>query len=214
MRVGVRRRRKGRRARRRMARDGFRGIGTSSMVIARSSSAMPLCPIQRGNMTRKSCTITSTSSRSGVDTYLANPNAQVPWYPSKRLPSILKGYRRGDREFFRGHFSPNLSKKVLEERLDDQVRFLNRYLDLAEAGVDWVAEIAKACRQRRVAPWLSIRMNDLHGANSWEHSYMNCALQKDPRYRLSGRQINPRDGIDIKLQALDYGHREVRDYMM
>src|SRR5581483_8330995 len=40
----------------------------------------------------------------GVDTYLNNVNAQVPWYPSKRTPNILSGYRRGDREFFRGHY--------------------------------------------------------------------------------------------------------------
>ncbi|HVF10810.1 MAG TPA: hypothetical protein VNA16_08405 [Abditibacteriaceae bacterium] len=33
----------------------------------------------------------------GVDTYLCNPNAQVPWYPSKLLPNILNGYTRGDR---------------------------------------------------------------------------------------------------------------------
>src|SRR4051794_18791642 len=38
---------------------------------------------------------------SGVDTYLLNPNGQVPWYPSKRTPNILTGYKRGDREFFR-----------------------------------------------------------------------------------------------------------------
>jgi hypothetical protein len=47
-----------------------------------------------------------------------------------------------------------------------------------------------------VSPWLSIRMNDMHGANSWEGSYMNCALQKDPRYRLSGREVNPHGGVN------------------
>ena len=40
---------------------------------------------------------------SGVDTFLINSNAQVPWYPSKALPNILTGYKRGDRDFFRGH---------------------------------------------------------------------------------------------------------------
>ncbi|HVF10811.1 MAG TPA: hypothetical protein VNA16_08410, partial [Abditibacteriaceae bacterium] len=90
--------------------------------------------------------------------------------------------------------------------------FLNRYLDLAEAGINWVAEIASACRRRGISPWISIRMNDMHGANSWERSYMNCALQKDPQYRLSGREINPRDGINPLLMALDYAHPEVRAY--
>jgi hypothetical protein len=55
-------------------------------------------------------------------------------------------------------------------------------------------------------------MNDGHGANSWEGSYMNCALQKDPRFRLSGRGINPRRGVNRFHQLLNYEHAEVRDY--
>ena len=156
-------------------------------------------------------------AESGVDTLLMNPNAQVPWYPSRAVPSILQGYKRGDREFFRGHFPPpndtDLPREKIEALLDEQVVFLNRYLDMAEDGVDWVAEIAKGCRRRGVSPWISIRMNDMHGANSWEGSYMNCALQRDPRYRLSGREANPGDGINRFFQSLSYEHREVRDYM-
>ena len=147
---------------------------------------------------------------SGVDTYLCNPNAQVPWYPSRRTPNILTGYRRGDIEFFRKHFRPG----VADTRLQEQVLFLNRYLDLAEAGVNWVDEISQACRRRKVSPWLSIRMNDMHGANSWEGSYMNCALQKDPAFRLSGRQPNPADPVNRMEQGLNYAKQEVRDYML
>lgn len=150
----------------------------------------------------------------GVDTYLNNPVAQVPWYPSKRTPNILTGYKRGDREFFRKHYRADAPKERVEKALDNNVLFLNRYLDLAEADVNWVTEISKACRKRAVSPWLSVRMNDMHGANSWEGSYMNCALQRESKYRLSGRDINPRDGINRMLQSLDYAHAEVRDYML
>jgi len=144
--------------------------------------------------------------------------AQVPWYPSKAVRSILDGYKRGDREFFRGHYPPtndtDFPPEKLKRLLDEQVPFLNRYLDLVEDGVDWLAEIAAACRRRSVSPWLSVRMNDMHGANSWENSYMNCDLQKDPRYRLSGREINPKDGVSRMYQSLSYEHKEVRDYML
>jgi hypothetical protein len=149
----------------------------------------------------------------GVDTYVNNPFAQVPWYPSKRTPNILSRYKRGDRDFFRKHFRAGADKDKVEIAIDEEMRRLNRYLDLAEAGVNWVAEIAKASRRRGLSPWLSIRMNDMHGANSWEGSYMNCALQRDPKYRLGGRQINPRDGVNRMLQSLNYAQREVRDYM-
>jgi hypothetical protein len=151
---------------------------------------------------------------SGVDTYLCNPSAQVPWYPSKKTPNILSGYRRGDRDFVRHYFRAGLPRERLDPALDEEVRRLNRYLDLAEQGVDWLTEISLACRRRGISPWISIRMNDTHGANSWEKAYLNCALQRDPKYRLSGRQPNPKDGINRMEQALDYSHREVRDYML
>jgi hypothetical protein len=151
---------------------------------------------------------------SGVDTYLVNPNAQVPWYPSQRTPNILTGYRRGDREFFRRHFRPGLPEERLAQAIAEQVRMLDRYLDLAEAGVNWIEEIARACRRRKLSPWLSVRMNDMHGANSWEGSYMNCALQKDPRFRLSGKQPNPKDPVNPMEQSLNYAKKEVRDYML
>ena len=150
----------------------------------------------------------------GVTTYLCNPNGQLPWYPSKRMPSVLAGYRRGDRDFTRGNYRLGLPKDRLEPALDGDVLFLNRYLDLAEAGVDWVAEVSKACRRRGVSPWISIRMNDMHGANSWDKGYMNCPLQRDPKYRLSGRQPNPKDGVNRMEQSLDYSHKEIREYML
>jgi hypothetical protein len=151
---------------------------------------------------------------SGVDTYLANPNGQVPWYPSKTLPSILTGYKRGDRDYVRGHFRANAPKERVERAITDELRFLNRYLDLAEEGVDWLAEVSKACRRRQISPWISIRMNDMHGANNWEKSYFNCPPQRDVRFQLSGREPNPKDGINRMLKSLNFGKAEVRDYMM
>src|SRR6185295_35894 len=150
----------------------------------------------------------------GVDTYLCNPNGQPTWYPSKRTPSVFQGYKRGERDFTRGNYRAGLPKERLDPALDGDVLFLNRYLDLQEAGIDWVAEISKACRKRGISPWISIRMNDMHGANSWEKSYMNAPLQRDPKYRLSGQQPNAKDGVNRMEQALDYSHKEVRDYFL
>lgn len=151
---------------------------------------------------------------SGVQAYLQNPNAQIPWFPSRRTRHILQGYRRGDGEFVRGHFRKNADPHKLATAIDTDLRMLNRYLDLQEAGIDWLAEISRACRQNGIAPWISIRMNDMHGANSWEQSYMNCDLQKDPKFRLSGRQANPHLPVNRFEQSLNYAHQEVRDYML
>ena len=144
-------------------------------------------------------------AESGVDTFLVSPNTQVPWYPSKVLRTALDGYTRGDREFIRGQHG-FLGIGDAERTLN----FLNLYLDLLEAGVDWLAEAATACRRRGIRPWLSIRMNDMHGSIG---SYMNCDLSSDPRCRLSGRPVNPRDEPRPDWMALNYERPEVRDYM-
>lgn len=152
-----------------------------------------------------------------VDTYLCNVNAQVPWYPSKVVPHVLTGYTRGDKEFVRGHYPPpndtDFTAAMLEERCAFSTRMLDRYLDLQEAGVNWIAEIAKACRRRNVSPWVTVRMNDMHGSNDWSKSFMNCPAQRDPTMRLSGTPINPRDPVNPRQQAASYDHQEHRDYM-
>jgi hypothetical protein len=155
-------------------------------------------------------------AESGVDTFLVNPTTQIAWYPSKVVPTVLDGYKRGDREYFRAHLTPPSGSgkpEKIEGAIDSSVTLLDRYLDLVEAGVNWVSEISRACRRRGISPWLSIRMNDMHGVNSFERSYMNCPLFKNPEFRLSGQHINPRDGISRYLMGLNYEKRQVRDYM-
>jgi hypothetical protein len=150
---------------------------------------------------------------SGVDTYLCNPNAQFPHYPSRRMPNHLTGFKRGDMEFVRGNIRTDWDKERAEDTLKEEVICLNRFLDLQEAGINWVEEISVACRRRGISPWLSVRMNDMHGQHNWEESYLNCPLQRDPKFRLSGRQPNPRDPINPKDQSLNFAHQEVRDYL-
>ncbi|MCC6391543.1 MAG: hypothetical protein IT167_13155 [Bryobacterales bacterium] len=150
---------------------------------------------------------------SGVDTFLSNPNAQVAWYPSKRLETILDGYRRGDRDFFRAHArATHVPPEQLDAFLDNMVRFHNLYLDLAEAGVDWLAETVKACRRRQIAPWVSVRMNDTHGVED-AASHFNCKAFRDPANRLGGRAIDPADPPNAHWVALNYARKPVRDFM-
>jgi hypothetical protein len=151
---------------------------------------------------------------SGVDTFLSNPNAQVAWYPSRKFQTVIDGYRRGDRDFFRAHArATHVAPDQLDIFLDDMVRFHNLYLDLAEAGVDWLAETVKACRRRRIAPWVSVRMNDTHGVED-PASHFNCKLFRDPANRLSGRSTDPQEPPHPHWVALNYARRPVRDFMM
>src|SRR6476620_8721554 len=58
----------------------------------------------------------------GVDTFLSNPNAQVAWYPSTQLQTVSDGYKRGDRDFFRGHaMATQVPADQLDAHLDRMV---------------------------------------------------------------------------------------------
>lgn len=152
---------------------------------------------------------------SGVDTLLVNPNTQVPWYPSKKLEYVLHGYRRGDRAFARSIAAGNagLSPAQADKYSEDLVRLFDLYLDLTDAGIDWLAECARACRERGVSPWLSYRMNPTHFSGAPD-SPVNCRLFREPKYRLSGRVPAAQTVTEAGWIGLNYGCQPVRDYML
>jgi len=155
----------------------------------------------------------------GFDTYLCNPQAQGNWWPSKRTPSIFEGYRRGDREFVRRQAACDGvtgSPEAVEAHIDLLIDGANRYLDLLEAGVDWPAELARACRRRGVAPWVTVRMNDVHACTDPE-SFINCPPFRDADNRLRGQWTGtwpggaPRNWL--YFAGLNYEKPAVRDFI-
>jgi hypothetical protein len=151
---------------------------------------------------------------SDVDVYLQCANAQKPWYPSRVLAPVWEGYVRDDYDFVRNIFPPvnatDFSPEMLRRACRTEVAQLNRYLDVLDEGVNWLQEIERACRRSHIAPWLSVRMNDLHGSNNWENAYINCPPQSDPAYRLHGS--TPVGVTDPAWQACNYEKPAVRDY--
>ena len=158
----------------------------------------------------------ATLAKNGIDTFLINANASKAWYPSKTLPTIIDGYKRGDREFFRGHAICVLGPGPMDPAdvakfEDNMVKFFNLYLDLAEAGVDWLAESSKACREQGIAPWVSIRTNDMHGHRNFTGSFFNADLLKRKEMRLQHSNYPHIVAEVTNRQGLNYGHQEVRD---
>lgn len=150
----------------------------------------------------------------GVDTFMINPNAQLPWYPSRRLPYLHQGYRRGDKGYWRAHLTQceHLSGEALERALVQKTaRFSDLYLDLMEDGVDWLAETAAACRQEGLTPMLSVRMNDSHGGTAPRDSLFNNALMRDPDNLLDKPSIDPE--LAWERYSLNYGVPACREYM-
>ena len=148
-----------------------------------------------------------------IDTFVINANASRAWYPSKTIPSILDGYKRGDRDFFRGHaICQGITEpEAVEEFLDTFSAFMDRYQDLLDAGVDWLAETSKACRRRKISPWVSIRMNDLHGSNNFEGSFFNLPILKQKEMRLKNSAYGPHN--PNYREGMNYEKAEVREIM-
>ncbi len=153
-------------------------------------------------------------AESGVDALLINPNTQVAWYPSPTLPHILQGYRRGDAAFARAIAAgaADLTSPQIELFTQNLVAMLDLYLDLHEAGVDWVAEAARACRGAGISPWLSYRMNATHFSLRPE-SPVNAPVFRDPANRLSGRVPGPPGATHPSWIGLNFGQASVRAYM-
>ncbi|SVA52111.1 uncharacterized protein METZ01_LOCUS104965, partial [marine metagenome] len=143
---------------------------------------------------------------SRVDTFAISPNTQIAWYPSRAVPTALDGYSRGDErwsKWMRAH-PPHLNLAMMD-----------RYLDLVETGVDWLAEAISASHRRGIAPWISVRTNDPHGyLEKWVDNPINCPLFKDPANRLQGTPLRPGKHADVLWVGLNYERHEVRDYFM
>ncbi len=153
-------------------------------------------------------------AKAGVDTLLINPNTQVAWYPTKQLEYLLRDYRRGDLAFTRSVAAglAGMTPKLSEKFATNMVEMLDLYLDLAEAGVDWLAESAKACRAHGISPWLSYRMNATHFSSA-PACPVNCRLFSDPQNRLSGTVPGANPTSQAAWIGLHYGRKAVRDYM-
>jgi len=148
---------------------------------------------------------------SGVDTFLINPMEQVAYYPSKNVQTILDGYTRGDRSIFEYAISDDMTPEQIETYMAASTYLMDSYLDMTEAGFDWLKETVKACHTHGISPWLSVRMNDMHGGGNPD-SYMNCELYKDPAMRLRGTTYNPTEPIQRGWQGFNYEKAEVRNH--
>jgi hypothetical protein len=79
---------------------------------------------------------------------------------------------------------------------------------LDERGLDPYAVWIARCREKKISPWLSMRMNDVHNADDVDNYIHSSFWRKHPEYwRVPG-------GASWADRALDYGIPEVREYAM
>jgi len=192
----------------------FNADGETWMVAYPPQSAFhrpPDRPLTVGDIQR----YVGVLADNGVDTLCTHAADRIAYYPSKVVPTLLDRYRRGDRSFFFGAIlGCDMTSEQIEAHLTESTRRMDGYVDLAEAGIDWLAETAKACRQRNISPWVNVRMNDMHGTRYIPGYYMHPDLFKDPAMRLRGVTHNPSAPPHPTWQGFNYAKTEVRDHML
>ncbi|HEY3340512.1 MAG TPA: hypothetical protein VGK81_00785 [Anaerolineae bacterium] len=76
-------------------------------------------------------------------------------------------------------------------------------------GIDVYARWIARCRQKGIAPWLTMRMNDVHNAND-ERSFIHSEFwRNNPQLRRVPYRFN-----EWTDRAFDYAHPEVREHHM
>ena len=81
---------------------------------------------------------------------------------------------------------------------------------LHDAGLDPYAIWIARARQKRLSPWLTMRMNDVHNANETDHYYHSTFWREHPQFwRVPGSP-----GGSWVERAMNYAHAEVREHQM
>ena len=81
---------------------------------------------------------------------------------------------------------------------------------LNDRGIDPYRIWIDRCRAKKVSPWISFRMNDGHCVNDLTYGGHSRFWREHPEF---WTEPNSRDWNQAK-RALDYAHREVREYMI
>jgi len=136
----------------------------------------------------------------GADLFLVNPNAQRVNYPSRAWQTFWDGYAPGRREFF---------GPVPDADVPMREHWVSQMKRLADAGCDYLARALARCRTKRIAPGVTIRMNDMHdvpwpGSNLFSRFYI-----EHPDLRLSNPPV-----CGWSAAGLNYEHAAVREHYL
>lgn len=137
----------------------------------------------------------------GVTVFLCNTNARRTNYPSRVWDAFWDGYDpTGPAD------QPFLAPAPPEERAIHR-KLIDAMWRVHQQGVDYPARVIARCRDRGVAPWISLRMNDCHYNDVSNHPFHGAFWVENPQFR---RQ----NSVGYFANCLDYARPEVRDYYM
>jgi hypothetical protein len=160
--------------------------------------------------TRAGQKFTPESVASWVDQYagsqvkelILSANSQRTSFSSKSFDPIWKGYDpKGPDD------QPLFASTPAEARAGAR-KWVHTAWELNNQGIDAYALWIARARQKKLSPWISMRMNDLHNVDD-EKSYMHSDFwRQHPEFR----RMPWRTSGDWRDRAFDFEHAEVRDY--
>jgi len=138
-----------------------------------------------------------------VTELLLCPNCMRTSYDSAVWDPIWRGYDPAA-----GDDQPLLASRPPEERAFTR-GWIHTAWQLAQDGIDIYAVWIARCRERGIAPWLSMRMNDIHWVDD-EQAYIHSEFWRSrPDLRRAPYRFN-----FWTDRAFDYGQPEVREHHM
>ena len=139
----------------------------------------------------------------GVTHGLICTSARRTNYPSEVWESAWEGYDPegpDNQPFLRGHTN-------YREGAADRRAALDVLVTWQQRGIDIPARWIERCRERGVSPWVSLRMNDVHGNECPDRGDHSTFWKEHPECRRGPFHPNRRQSI-----AFDYAHDEVRQH--
>ncbi|MGN1096126.1 MAG: hypothetical protein ACI4QR_07025 [Eubacteriales bacterium] len=133
-----------------------------------------------------------------VTDFLVCLNASSCWYPSKRTDNIIEKYKVWRREH------------TGEEDENTATWGARLMTEIYESGLELHKLWIERLRQDGIRPWISIRMNDIHGSSN-PGDFLNCDMvNSHPEYC----RTPYRTPVGYYDHALDYMRDEVREYYL
>ncbi|MDO4568750.1 MAG: hypothetical protein Q4D38_00020 [Planctomycetia bacterium] len=90
----------------------------------------------------------------------------------------------------------------------ENVRWVTNCKTLAEKGIDPYTVWIERCREKKISPWMTMRMNDVHFTDNWTY-FRNLNFWRENPQLWRVPNCSRKNWNDC---AFNYAHQEVRDY--
>lgn len=131
--------------------------------------------------------IDQLAERSGTTHFFMCPNAMRANFDSKTFEPVWKSLDE-----------PGV-------KASSWARALKR---LHDEGIDPYAVWIRRCREKGIRPWISMRMNDVHGVTDPSYCSLSTFWRQNPQFR----RVPDSKSRDWSHYAFDFSHKEVRDH--